>query len=110
MVPIVARYRLIVALQRREPGTDALMLLADLSGVAGHLNSGIPQEAIAPAQRRVSRRIIFHANRLVAHARIDVVGPERARLEEMLIRVDDAHAVCAFLPRPYCGRAVVVKC
>ena len=65
-LPVVARQRVVVALERRQPAAGAAMVLADLGAAAGHLHLGDAELPVAPAQARRARRVVLDAQRLVA--------------------------------------------
>jgi hypothetical protein len=64
-------------------------MAADPRGVTGQLYVGDLEAAVPPRQPGVSEVIVLETERLVTPFGIDVVGPHRAALEEVLIAVDD---------------------
>jgi hypothetical protein len=67
----------------------ALTVPTDRRGVPGQLHVGEVESAVSPGQARIAQPIIHDGQRLVGESWVDVVGPQRPALEEMLVGVDD---------------------
>ena len=102
-LPVRGRERLVVGPLGRLPRERSLEPGADLVGLARHGHVGEHHAPAVPFEPRVPGRVVDDLQRLVAAVRVGVVGPQRPRLEQVLVAVDDprrAHAAAGYLSRP----------
>ena len=102
-LPEVGGQRLVVDVVGRLPRPAPTVQLADRRGVPRDLDVGRPDPATGPGQPGMTEVVVDDGQRVVPPGRLDVVGPERAGLVEVLVDIDDAHAVTPLRRRSSSG-------
>ena len=87
-LPVVARQDLVVAREGRQAGALAAAALADGVGLARGLHVRHREDLVAPDDAHVPLGVVREADRLASQGGIDVLLPEPAVLEEVLVGVD----------------------
>ncbi len=65
--------------------------VAELGGLTRDAARGRGRAGVPPRQPRVAELVVDDGEGVMTLRRIDVLGPQRAGLEEVLIRIDDGH-------------------
>ena len=66
-----------------------LTVSPDGHGVPRQLHVGEVEPSVSPREPRIAELVVLDGQRLVDQARVDVVGPQRAALVQVLVRIDD---------------------
>ena len=90
-LPVVRRELLIVGRLGGQALPAALGQVTQFGRRPRVLHLGQREAPSPPRQPRIAQVVVEDGQRLLPTGRVDMVGPERAGLEEVLIRIDDIH-------------------
>ena len=87
--PVLRGKRVVVGVLGRQLLAAALSVATDGSGVPGQLHVGQDEPTVSPGEPGIAQLVVDDGQGLIGEVRVDVVGPQRPALEEVLVRVDD---------------------
>ena len=88
-VPVLGRELVVVGVLRWKSLAGALVVAPQGGGVVRSLHVGQAQSLPSPGEPGVADLVVDDRQRLLSSRRVDVIGPERSGLVEVLVRIDD---------------------